>query len=675
LTATTFLEPGQVVRWRGARWRVLGEEGAFLRLAGLEHGMRDTEVTPLLSLEAEAIEPDELPLPAFEPEKSDRALWRALHQAYLTTMVGGREHLVGLDWGAVAVEPYQLVPLLRVARTMRARLLIADDTGLGKTAEAGIVLRWLAQRHRAGRVLILTRAAPEPGRWKSEMWTKFGFRFEILRDGAEFNEWRRRNPTVNVFAQEQKLIVSMTLAARQALLDELRQCPFPFDVIIVDEAAHLAVRGNRRKRLAMLGTALARASKDGALLLLTATPHDGKTESFLSLLKLLDPLIEVQLGTVPVDLASRLIVRRLKSEVTLAGGRKFLEPKIHVISTLRFAGKEERGLDEPLDRYLEWLAKQQSMHKHAGARQKATGCQFLAGIYRKRFGSSVAALRATLRRRLGVEAAPEDSDAAVPYVQDNASDPEDEIIDPGLESETPPPPLVPKEEELARALLEAAERVPRGRDSKLQAIVELLAGDITAKVVVFTECRDTLRAAARRLADEGIEFVLFHGGTPDAQREDAIHRFIHDPGVRVFLATDAASEGINLQRAAANLVHLDVPWNPNRYVQRNGRIDRYGQDHQPHIWALVAADVSKKQGRPEARALEVIIDKLQKIAAELGSAGLVFPGFTGATVRELLQQANEESVTQIEALDKAPEIDGNPDQHQWPLVGRPGDVL
>jgi SNF2 family DNA or RNA helicase len=219
-----------VVRWRGARWRVIGEEdGGFLRLTGLEHGLRGVDVTPLITLEANNIQPDELPLPKFEPEKADRARWRALHQAYLTTMVGGREHLVGLDWGAIAVEPYQLVPLLRVAKTMRARLLVADDTGLGKTAEAGIILRWLAQRHRANRVLIVTRAAPEPRRWQKEMWTKFGFRFDILRDGADFNARRRRNPTVNVFAQDRKLIISMTLAARQALLDELRQCPVPFD--------------------------------------------------------------------------------------------------------------------------------------------------------------------------------------------------------------------------------------------------------------------------------------------------------------------------------------------------------------------------------------------------------------------------------------------------------------
>lgn len=129
---------------------------------------------------------------------TDRSRWRALHRAHLVTMAGGREELVGLDWGAIAVEPYQLVPLLRVARSLRPRLLIADDTGLGKTAEVGIVLRWLAQRQQAGRVLVVTRAAPEPQRWKAELWTKFGFDFDILASGADFNERRRRNPTVNV---------------------------------------------------------------------------------------------------------------------------------------------------------------------------------------------------------------------------------------------------------------------------------------------------------------------------------------------------------------------------------------------------------------------------------------------------------------------------------------------
>jgi superfamily II DNA or RNA helicase len=655
--STSFLETGQTVRWRGARWRVLGEEeGGFVRLVGLDPAQKDLEFTPFLPLEAGSIVPDELPLPELNVESSDRSRWRALHRAYLTTMAGGREQLVGLDWGAVAVEPYQLVPLLRIAKAMRPRLLIADDTGLGKTAEAGIVLRWLAQRHQAGRVLIVTRAAPEPQRWQHEMWTKFGFRFDILQNGADFNERRRQAPTVNVFAQRRKLIVSMNLAARQALLDELRQCPTPFDVVIVDEAAHLAMRGSRTKRLALLGRALAAQCADGALLLLTATPHDGKTESFLSLLRLLDPLVETEPGQVPVDVASRLLVRRLKTEVTLAGGRKFLEPEIGVESTLRFASKQEKALDEPLDRYLSWLAAEEARYESAGARQKATGCQFLSGLYRKRFGSSVAALRATLRRRLGLPPAPEDYDDDVPFVDTDASDPEDEVLDPGAEAETPPPALAKREAKLATELLEAAERVPLGQDAKLEALIWLLREKIgDRKAVVFTEYRDTLRAARRRLERDGIAYVTFHGGTPDPEREQAIQRFLHDDAVQIFLATDAASEGINLQHAASHLVHLDVPWNPNRYSQRNGRIDRYGQDEVPHIWALVAADASRNQGRPEARALEIVIEKLQKISRELGSVGAILPGYSTGSVRRLLQQARADADRQVDALLDLPE--------------------
>ena len=321
--AQTMIEPGQNIRWRSRRWRVLGEEdGGFLRLVGVENLNRDQEALALLELERDRIEPDELPLPKLDVEHSDRARWRALHEAYRITMAGSREQLVGLDWGAVAVEPYQLVPLLRVARTLRTRLLVADDTGLGKTAEAGIVLRWLAQRHQANQVLIVTRAAPEPQRWKEEMWAKFGFRFDILASGSDFLERRRRAPNVNVFAQENRQIVSMTLAARQAFLDELRQCPSTFDVVIVDEAHHLAERGKRTKRLAVLGRALERASKDGALLLLTATPHDGKTASFVSLLRLLDPFVEIEEDTVSVDVASSRgrPPRHTRSRAGLRGG-------------------------------------------------------------------------------------------------------------------------------------------------------------------------------------------------------------------------------------------------------------------------------------------------------------------------------------------------------------------
>jgi superfamily II DNA or RNA helicase len=650
--AATSIEPGQSVRWRSRRWRVLGqEEGGFLRLVGTESVNRDHEALALLDLERDRIEPDELPLPKLDVERSDRARWRALHEAYRITMAGGREQLVGLDWGAVAVEPYQLVPLLRVARSLRSRLLIADDTGLGKTAEAGILLRWLAQRHQANRVLILTRAAPEPQRWKEEMWTKFGFRFDILNSGADFAERRREVPNVNVFAQENRLIVSMTLAARQAFLDELRQCPAPFDVVIVDEAHHLAERGKRTKRLAVLGRALGQASKNGALLLLTATPHDGKTASFVSLLRLLDPFVEIEEETVSVDVASRLMVRRLKPEVTLAGDRRFIEPEIHVLSTIREASPQERAIEPILGEYKTWLDSERQRFERENARQKATGCEFLAGTLLKRYGSSVAALRATLRRRLGLPPADEDTDISVPFVETDSSDPEDDVLDPGAEAETPPPPLSPGEHEIAKRLLDAAAEVPRGRDAKLQALVKLLGGRLEGqKAVVFTEYRDTLRAAARRLDAEGIAYTLFHGGTPDHERNAAIHEFLTDPSIRVFLATDAASEGKNLQHGVHHLIHLDVPWNPNRYLQRNGRIDRYGQRETPHIWALVAADRKGNEGRPEYRALEIVIEKLRKIQQETGSVGRVLPNFTSGRVREVLTGAVADAENQLDRL-------------------------
>ncbi|OFW59093.1 MAG: hypothetical protein A2133_12155 [Actinobacteria bacterium RBG_16_64_13] len=387
------------------------------------------------------------------------------------------------------------------------------------------------------------------------------------------------------------------------------------------------------------------------MILLTATPHDGKSDSFLSLLRLLDPLVEVQSGEVSVTGASRLVVRRLKSEVTLVGGRKFIEPEIHLISTLGDASAEEKAVERPLNAYLEWLAAEESRFLDTGARQKAKGCQFLAGVYRKRFGSSVAALRATLRRRLGLQPAPEDSDELVPYVETEASDPEDDIIDPGASAEAPPPPISEEEMGLARGLLDAADNVHAGRDSKLEAMIRLLNGELSReKVVIFTEYRDTLRAARRRLEKEGISFIVFHGETPEGTREGVISSFIANPAIRVFLATDAASEGKNLQHAAHNLIHLDVPWNPNRYVQRNGRIDRYGQGNKPHIWVLVAADRKKKLGRPEYRALEVVVEKLSLIERELGSVSPVLPGFSSGSVSEVLLRAEADAEERVEKL-------------------------
>lgn len=632
------------------RWRVLSVDDGFARLVGIDQANDGEEVLPLLALEAPTFSPDapgDVPL---EVERTARPRWRAMHQAYLTTMVSGRERLAGLDWGAIAVEPYQLVPLMRAARHATPRLLIADDTGLGKTAEAGLVLRFLAQRHRAGRVLVVTRAAPDPDRWQRELWLKFGMRFDVLRDGADFLARRRASPTVNVFAQSSGLIASMTLLSRQVFLDELRQAP-PYDAVIIDEAHNVAQRASGTKRLVVLARELARNSADGALLLLTATPHDGKTESFLSLLRLLDPHVERDPGRVAADAASRLIVRRLKREVTLSGGRRFLEPDIRVISTIPDASRAERDLNPRLDAYLEHLRERERRLLSQDERAKAKGCSFLTSVLLKRTGSSVAALRATLRRRLGLPPAEEDADAVVALVDSNASDPEDDELDPGAAQLTPPPEIDEAEAQLARELLAKAEEVAAGTDAKLERLSKLLESELAGhKVVVFTEYRDTLRAARRRLEADGVSHVTFHGGSSAAERLDALHRFQHDPAVRVFLATDAGSEGQNLQHACHDLVHLDVPWNPNRYEQRNGRIDRYGQAERPRIWALVAADRGRGQGRPEFRALEVVLDKLSTIAHDLGSVGPVLPAVSGDRVRDLLAREGEHAEQQAEDL-------------------------
>ena len=371
----------------------------------------------------------------------------------------------------------------------------------------------------------------------------------------------------------------------------------------------------------------------------------------MSLLRLLDPHIELRDGRVATASASRLIVRRLKREVELSGGRRFIEPAIQVRSTIPDASAQEKALEPLLDAYLEYLREREAAYASEEERAKAKGCSFLASILLKRTGSSVAALRATLRRRLGLPPDSEDSDAAVVFVETDASDPEDDYLDPSASQVTPPPDMDTKEAKLARALLEQAERVPQGRDAKLQHLSRLLANELMGcKVVVFTEYRDTLRAARRRLEADGVSYVIFHGGSTPAEREEALRRFQHDPETRVFLGTDAGSEGQNLQHSCHDLVHLDVPWNPNRYEQRNGRIDRYGQDRQPRIWALVAADRRRHEGRPEFRALEVVLDKLKTIAHDLGSARPVLPALAGDRVRDLLARAGLDAERRAEEL-------------------------
>ncbi len=557
------IEIGERVVFRSLQWEVANNAAEqYVELFGRSAGNRGRTVRALVGLEPieRALPPPltwTLGAPGWNPLE-----WKALHDAYRLTTTQGYGDLGPVDWGRLILEPYQLAPLRRIEQLPFPRLLLADDTGLGKTAEAGMILFRLMQRRRAERVLILTRARPEPERWQAELREKFGIECAVINDGNDYARLRRTVPShLNVFGYIPRLIMSMHFAAQPHVADNLRR-DLRWDVAIIDEAHHLADSGDDRKQLAELGRVV--ASRCEALLLLTATPHNGKGESFASLLRLLDPYAVVDPDRLDRTIVRPLVVRRLKPQVVKADGSRFLRRELHMLDVDRLRSRAERSLDRGLRDYAALLRARARELEAAGERSLAMGATFLETFLRKRLASSAYACTISLRNRLRKV-----SGAALP-------DEGEDVAEDRTERDLHVAPLTladgRTEAEVLRDLIARAEKIALGDEAKVKALLELLHHLGEQKVIVFTEFRDTLHLLEQMLDRAGYagRYLTYHGDTPPQTRSEIRRRFAGDPQARILLATDAASEGINLQQSCNVLVHMEIPWNPNRYEQRNG---------------------------------------------------------------------------------------------------------
>lgn len=640
-------EIGERVIFRSLYWEVADNASqAYVELFGRDRLNQGQRLKAILGLEL--IESARMPDLAWTIGKPgwSHLQWQALHDAYRLTLSHGRGNLSSVDWGRLILEPYQLVPLQRIENLPFPRLLIADDTGLGKTAEAGLILFRLMQRRRAERVLILCRARPEPERWQQELREKFGIEAEVINNGQDYARLRRAVPShLNVFGYVPRIIMSMHFASQPHIIDELNK-DVRWDVTIIDEAHHLAERGNGRKRLWELARTVCGKSDSDALLLLTATPHDGKGESFASLLRLLDPYAVVDPDRLNPAVVRPLIVRRLKTEVIKADGSRFVQRQIVPLDVEPYRSKEERWLDRGLRGYTNQLRLRARQLSAVGERNRAMGASFLETFLRKRLASSVYALQQSLYNRLHVV-----QGQALPIEPEDATD---DISQQALAAEVDLLPNGKSEEEVLRDLIQRAERIPTGTEAKVKGVLDLLERKLRGtaeKIIIFTEFLDTLTMLERVLATSpwAGQVVTYHGQTPADKREAYRRQFLQDPNTRIFLATDAASEGINLQETCRLLLHVEIPWNPNRYEQRNGRIDRYGQHNQPEVYLLVATQSL------EQRVAEVVVRKLELIGKQVGSVANVFPLVNKVNIDDFLAQmaGSDEAEPDVEAAAQA----------------------
>jgi len=557
--------------------------------------------------------------------------------------------------GAVEVDDYQLVPLLKALRMPRVNLLIADDVGIGKTVEAGLILSELLIRRRIQRVLILTPASLRL-QWRDEMSEKFSLPFDLV-DRAETQALRRRlGMDANPWRSYARIIASYHYLRQPDVLDQFiaasrskeGSAHLPWDLLIVDECHNLMPSpfgedSDLTKMLRLIAPLFEHR------LFLSATPHNGHTRSFTGLLEILDPVrFSATDELKPAERArvEQVVLRRLKSEINARTNPPKFCTRLEPIALTLTASAEEAALTEAFDEFRAamraWIA--------AGDRKRRRAGSFAVEILGKRLLSCPVAFAESWRRcaegLAEAQAASESEvDAARKSVERETGDDREAqsqaataagIVGAWLKKAAPhiQQQVAAIDAAVARLGLGGASAgscadIDPASDSRLDALFALIeqmlrrdgAWRDDERLVVFTEYKTTLDYLARRLREryEPERILTLFGGMDDVER-DAVKRAFNDPAeqVRILIGTDAASEGLNLQRTARYLLHYDLPWNPSKLEQRNGRLDRHGQARDVQIFHFGS------ETDDDLKFLAHVMRKANSIREDLGSANELF---------------------------------------------------
>jgi superfamily II DNA or RNA helicase len=660
-------EPGQVVEVRGSTWAVAQVEQQGLprspadeAVPGLNHAITlqaldedrlGEELTVVWELEvgqtvtpAQGL-PAQINPAAFDDPNTLAGFVDAMRWGAVTS--ADDRSLQAPFHSGVTVEAYQLEPLRRALSSPRTNLLLADDVGLGKTVEAGLVVQELLLRHRA-RTAIVVCPPSLALKWQDEMRDKFGLDFTIVNSELMRQVRRRYGLHANPFQLFPRVIVSMAwlpqVRGQRLLRDVYAQAAstetarrYAFDILIVDEAHHVApaspsaVSGGRGYAVDTQRTMAVRELAEACehRLFLSATPHNGHPESFTALLEMIDSR-RFSRGALLDERALRdVTVRRLKSDLP---EKDFKQRELTAIPFTPSADEQE--MFALLDRILTDSAK---------ANGTGASGDITAMLFKKRFLSSPWAFGMTLASYLDAHAAgrpPADWDYD-DILGDGQSDEEEGLWEQDeatvLRRSKSTDPLVAAHPGELRRLADWGLGFESKPDSRLRELITTLdaicrPGGLWSneRVVVFTEYVHTLEWVRRVLEQHGYGKALaeIQGATPPEDRELIREQFTTEPArnpLRVLLATDAAGEGIDLQDHCHRLVNLDIPFNPSRLEQRIGRIDRYGQREAPLVFHLVP-DRSSTTYAADLEFMGRIAKKVVLVARDLGSVNQVIAG-------------------------------------------------
>jgi superfamily II DNA or RNA helicase len=580
-----------VVIVRDEEWLVIGVEqtsdGRLLRCQGLSELVRDTTASFYEGLDdIETLDPAAaIVVPDESPHYRRSRLWL---EATL------RKTAVPLDGSALTVSVDMLADPLGYQQTaarkaldqanLRTRILLADAVGLGKTLEIGMILAELVRRGRGERILIVTpRHVLE--QMQGEMWSRFAIPFVRL-DTLGIQRVRQKLPaTRNPFSYFKRVIISIDTLKSKQYLDHLRRQTW--DAVVIDESHNVTNSETLNNQLARV-----LAPNTDALILASATPHNGKPESFAELIRLLEPTAVRPDGTVIEDEVRRLVIRRHRhspevASVVGADWAERKEPQNWLVSASDAENEVARELDTA------WLHPVAGTSPYSGA-----AATLFPWTLAKAFLSSPAALLESIKERIG-------------RMGKHPTAAQEREIEALLRLE---------------ALARKADDTSSGKYARLLSYLrEIGIGPgRPMRVVIFAERVRTLKWLQAHLqADlkmDSKQAVILHGGLTDVEQQTVVDNFKQASSpIRVLITGDLASEGVNLHAQCHELIHFDIPWSLIRIEQRNGRIDRYEQRHPPQITTLLLnPDTETFSG--DLRVLSRLIEKEHEAHSALGDA-------------------------------------------------------
>lgn len=537
-----------------------------------------------------------------------------INQAYFLDMKHGNDLIMSLARGRVAIKDYQLEPVVKSFAMKNPRMLIADDVGLGKTVEAGLILNELISRNMGERVLVVAPASLTT-QWQNELKDKFDLHFDIY-NYDNINEVRQNIPSgANPWSYRNKIIASIDYLKRDDIKYQFKN--LHFDCVIVDECHYLSESSyfNKVNRTARSRFGQFIAERCDSLILLSATPHNGNSRAYYSLISLLNGFLAPDESMLDAQKLSKYVIRRLKRDIHDADGNPYFKNRtIHDVN-VKF-NDQEKAIYQTVTNYVKKRYEKAQKALDGSGRQQLNAIAFAMLSLRKRLISSSYALQCSLSNRFNA------LDVGVTVQIDNAilnetqtfTETEIEEIEVQVLSQVyyDDNKRLQAEKNALSKMIQEVSKVTQQNDSKLAQLFSLLEG-FDANVIVFTEYRDTQSYLLEALKERGFKTVHINGKMSQEARREQIDVFNSSKESLILVATDAASEGLNLQDNCHTLINYELPWNPNRLEQRNGRVDRWGQLYDVDIYNFYLDDTL------EADILKKLLTKIETIRHDLGS--------------------------------------------------------